>query len=247
MVTSRNGLPGAVEPFIPDYTSAYHLLLGLLAALHERERTGIGRQVEISMTEAQMNQLPEAFIDASMHGRAPHGHSDDPEMAPHGYYPCAGDDRWIAIAVATDEQWQALCRVLDAAGLAADQRFATTASRLQHREQLDAAIAAATAEREAPRLQAELQAAGIAAGAALTAMDSIRGNEHLESQGAYYAPDQGEAGSRRFFTIPYRLSSVETRLAPAPRLGQDTEDILCNLLGHSQEDLERLRQARVVG
>ncbi|MFN8558560.1 MAG: CoA transferase [Dehalococcoidia bacterium] len=157
-----DGPPGTVEPFLPDYVAAWHVALAVLAAVYERDRTGAGRQIEVSMAEATLSQLPEAFIEATLNGRPPRARGNlHPTMAPHGYYPCRGEDRWLAITVATDAQWQALCAAIGRPELAGDPRFHDGLVRHRHRDELDALLSSWTCSQDAGTLQERLQAAGV--------------------------------------------------------------------------------------
>ena len=139
-----------------------------VAALNHRAVSGQGQYVDLSMAEALSASIPEAILDYQMNGKmpAPQGNRDTWE-APHGVYHCAGDDRWLAIAVTNDAEWQALCRVIDRADLAADPRLLTAAGRRQHRDQMDAAITAWTRAQQDYDAMHCLQAAGVPAGPSL--------------------------------------------------------------------------------
>ena len=109
----KDGPP--VLPEIPyaDYTAAEHTAFAIMAALSYRARTGKGQFIDISQSETLTSTIPEAIMDYTVNGRIPERvGNQDTLMSPHGCYPCAGDDKWIAIAVSTDEQWSALCDAL---------------------------------------------------------------------------------------------------------------------------------------
>ena len=112
------------------------------AALNNRALTGQGQYVDFSMAEALSASIPEAVLDYQMNGRVkePLGNRDD-WYAPHGVYHCSGADRWVAIAVTSDVEWDSLCRLIERPDLAADPRYSDAAGRREHPDQLDAAIA----------------------------------------------------------------------------------------------------------
>nr|MCS5637493.1 CoA transferase [Myxococcota bacterium] len=159
----HTGWPGAM-PSGPhgaytDFISARYNALAILAALEYRERTGEGQYIDQSQAEAALHFLAPAFLDYTVNGRLreQRGNADD-ELQPHGVYPCEGVDRWIAIAVQTEAQWQALCDVMERPDLV---------EKRQGGEALDAEIAAFTASRNGEELEAQLQARGVPAHRAL--------------------------------------------------------------------------------
>ena len=247
-VTGHKGEPPGGVLSVADYITAWHAELAVLAALHERERTGVGRRIEVSMVEATASYLPEAFIDASVNGRvAGRKGNDHPSMAPHGYYPCAGDDRWVALSVANDEQWRGLCEVLDdpQSPLSADPRFADGLGRHRHRDELDRLIAVATCRFEASALEARLQAACVPSGVALSPAD-IFADPHLIDRDVFIDPPHSETGPYRMVGLPWKLSGVSPHVTPSPLIGEDTGYVFGDLLGLSGAEIEALQASGVV-
>ena len=120
--------------------------------------------------------------------------NQDTAMSPHGCYPCQGDDRWITIAVATDGQWQAVCRVLGQDGWAADTRFKDSLSRWKNRGELDALIGPVTSSWDAHDLMHALQKEGVAAGAVFDSKDLLF-DPHLGERGFYEVVTHHDRGS----------------------------------------------------
>ena len=170
-----------------------------VAALNHRAVTGAGQYVDLSMAEALSASIPEAILDYQMNGvvSAPPGNRDAWD-APHGVYPCQGDDHWIAIAVTNDTEWQALCRVLERPDLAADARLLAAAGRRQHQEELDAAITAWSRRQQDYAAMHLLQAAGVPAGPS------------LDMHRVYHDPQLREGG----YLTPLQTSDGETRELP---------------------------------
>src|SRR5215467_9782371 len=114
--------------------------------------------------------LGEFFLDAQMNQRhaRPMG-NHHPRMAPHNVYPCAGEDTWVTIAVANDAEWQRLCEALGQPEWAMQERFRTTAGRLQHQDELDQALATWTRQHTPTAVAHQLQAHGVASGPVLSA------------------------------------------------------------------------------
>lgn len=218
-----------------------------IAALHHRAVTGQGQYVDFSMAEALSATIPEALLDYQMNGTvpAPQGNRDTWD-APHGVYHCQGEDRWIAIAVTSDAEWQALCRVLDRPDLAADPRLATAAGRRQRHDELDAAITAWTRQHDDYDAMHLLQAAGVPAGPSLD-LARLYHDPHLRA-GGYLRPLQTSDGETRHMPgLPWRFAGLEPpHLTAAPVLGQDNSYVYHELLGLSETEIARLVEAQVI-
>jgi len=154
-----------------DHTGGYIMAIAILLALVHRERTGEGQWVDLSCTEAGLGLHGPALLDWSVNGRPlrrpgqPHGNRNEwPPMAPHGIYPAAGDDAWVAIACRDEAEWQAFAVVVGEAWTA-DPRWADLASRLASQDELDREVSIWTRRRERFELAAALQAAGVPAAA----------------------------------------------------------------------------------
>ena len=242
-----------VLPEIPyaDYTAAEHAVFAVMAALMHRQRTGNGQFVDISQTQAASATIPEALLDYAVNQRikARMG-NEDSGMAPHGCYPCKGDDRWIAIAVADDGQWLALCDVLQRGGWAEVDRFRDGVSRWHHRAELDQLINRVTAEWDAHKLAHELQAAGVAAGAVLDGKDLLF-DPHLRARKFYevirHHPSTG-IPPLPYASRPWKLSltpSVDRKAGPI--MGEHNSLVLSGILGRSAEELAALEEEGVIG
>ena len=154
----------AIAGAYTDYASPRFAVASILAALDHRERTGQGQYIDLSQAEASLHFLTPALLDYAVNGRVQGRVGNrDRHMAPHGLYPTAGDDRWIAVAVADDEQWRSLCDVVGRSELASDERFATAAARLAHEDELDGIVSEWTEQRDMYEAQEALQAKGVPA------------------------------------------------------------------------------------
>jgi crotonobetainyl-CoA:carnitine CoA-transferase CaiB-like acyl-CoA transferase len=184
------------------------LAMVTVAALHYRALTGTGQYVDVSMAEALSASIPEAILDFQMNGRIPEPQGNrDSFYAPHGVYPCAGTDCWIAIAVTSDAEWQALCRALERPDLAADARLAAAVGRRQHQDELDAAISGWTQQRQDEAAMQHLQAAGVPAGPSLD-IARVYDNPQLRD-GGYLTPIQTHDGESRVLPgLPWRFADL---------------------------------------
>jgi crotonobetainyl-CoA:carnitine CoA-transferase CaiB-like acyl-CoA transferase len=218
----------------------------LLAALHHRDRTGEGQYLDLSMAELVTSMIPEAMMDYFLNGRdrGPSGNRDD-AMAPHGVFPAAGDDQWLAIAVVNDAEFASLCDVLGVRSMADDAKYSTVAARLENVEMLDAEVAARTRDFDRDELVRQLRARGIAAGPVYGAQDLLRDEAFLQS-GMLVELEHRESGRRVVPGIPVRFSAIEPDYRPAPDIGQDSADVLARLLGITPDEVARLREEKVV-
>ena len=244
---------GPVMAEIPytDYTSGEHTVFAVMAALMHRLRTGQGQFVDISQTQATSSTIPEVLMDFSANGRSGQRiGNQDTAMSPHGCYPCRGDDRWITIAVATDEEWQAVCRVLGQNGWAADPRFEDSLSRWKNRDELDALIGTVTSTWDAHELMHALQKDGVAAGAVLDSKDLLF-DPHLGQRNFYEVVTHHESTGippLPYAGRPWKLSKTPAvNSQPAPLMGEHNNLVLSGLLGKTAEEMAELEEAGIIG
>ena len=224
-----------------DHTAGYYGAIALLLALHNRRRSGEGQHVDMSQIETGMVLGAVPILDAQINGRTYErigNRSRYPAVAPHNTYRCAGDDRWIAIVVESEPQWHGLCQVLALDALLADARFAHNAARKRNEDELDAAIAAATAARDPFDLMVDLQERGVPAGVCQRTDDKMERDPQLQARGFYRSAPHAELGEHRFEGLPMQFSGARWRIERgAPLVGEHTHDVLTRLLGYSESDL----------
>lgn len=248
-LTLMSGLPGKPPAgwgySYMDHTAGYYGAIAIMMALHHRNRTGQGQYIDISQVETGMVLTGPAVLDATVNGRSwrrpgmpPGNRSWEPAIAPHNTYPCAGDDRWIAIAVRNDAEWQAMVRAMGEPAWAADTRFATNAGRLEHQDELDAHIAGWASAREDYAVMATLQAAGVPAGVCQTPGDRVERDEQLRARDWWHTMPHAELGeASEFDGVTPRLSLTPGALRSAsPLIGEHTEHVMRDILGLSPEE-----------
>lgn len=225
-----------------DYTSTHLVLATLLAAVDHRRRTGEGQHVDVAQAEAALHFLTPAVLDYTVNGRvARRAGNTDPEMAPHGVYPAAGDDRWVAIACQDDDAWPALCQVLGRADLAEDAGLRHGGGRAARRDELDTAISAWTAARRAEEAEALLVRAGVAAHAVNNSAECLA---DLQLQHRQHFLELAHPERRCIVeNTRFQLSRTPPRVGLPPRVGEHTDEVLADLLGYPQERIESLRCA----
>lgn len=224
-----------------DPTAGLQGAVAVLAALIHRRRTGEGQYIDLSQWESTMALLPEALLAQSMTGSGPERDGNhDPIWAPHAIYRCAGNDRWVSIAVADQDEWTQLARAVDPA-LATDPRFASATLRKQNEDALDTVIGTWCAARSAEEVRDLLQGAGVASFPAMNARD-LHDDPHLGSRRYFVELPHPEIGVRRHMGIPYKLHSTPLAVwRAAPCMGEDTSYVLREVLGYDDERIAALR------
>jgi crotonobetainyl-CoA:carnitine CoA-transferase CaiB-like acyl-CoA transferase len=203
-----------------------------------RQQTGKGQWIDLSQLEAPIHALiGEHVLEYTVNGTQtlPLGNRHR-QYAPHGCYRCKGEDKWVALAVRSDKEWERLCEVIGHTELTWDTRFATSVDRLHNHDELDRVIEEWTILRAHDEAMHLLQQAGIAAGAVLNVAE-LSTDPHLQERAFFqHAKEDTE---RLFPGMPFRLSDGSGELRrPGPRLGEHNEYVLCELLGYAKEGIE---------
>jgi benzylsuccinate CoA-transferase BbsF subunit len=246
---TRGGAGGFGVAFT-DVAGAYYGTYSILAALEYRERTGKGLWLDLSHYEAGVATLAEPILDYEMNGRvAERTGNRRPDRAPQGPYPCAGEDEWIAISVASFEQFRALAGVL-ALEVGALDEYSTLKQRQRSRDALDDIIAAATRGWDGLALESALQEAGVEA-TRLASPKDVWLDPQLRSRGfgevvpaPAYAP---EIGPRVFPRQAWLMSeTASSTRSPAPAFGEHTQEVLSDLLGMTNAAIDELERDGVI-
>jgi len=222
----------------PDHIAGQLAAVAVLAALEHRRRTGEGQRIEMAQTEAAAFLLGEFYFEAPLTGRPATPQGNRAAYAcPHGVYPAAGEDRWVAIAVVGDEAWE---RFRKRIGWRSDPALAQLPGRLATQADIDRRIAAWSSRRSARKIAEALQVIGISA-LPVEAPEDQRDDPHLAERGAFVTLEDPEIGPVRHVANPIRLSRARlATLGPAPRLGADTEEVLTGSLGLTRAVVRRL-------
>jgi benzylsuccinate CoA-transferase BbsF subunit len=241
------GPPNEVGVSYGDPNGGMHGAVAVLAALWHARRTGEGQHIDESQWEAAIAVLPEGVMAQVMNGAQPERQGNRHwTMAPHGVFPCAGEDEWVSIACGSDAEFAALCRVMARPDQAADPRFATLAARKANEDALEAEVATWTRARERWAITRDLQAAGVAAFPSMTSADLVS-DAHLRERGIFVELEHPEVGVRTHIGIPWRMSGTPCAVErPAPLLGQDTDAVLRDVLGLADAEIAGLRERGVL-
>ncbi len=242
-----------------DPNAGLHAAFAILVALWHRHHTGEGQYIDMSQWESTIALLGDAILAQQMNGRQPPRLGNrDPMMAPHGFFRCRPaepgtlpegmllEDRWISIACRTDEEWAALCQVMGRPELAQDPRFATLEARKANEDELERIVEEWTIQQDPFEATKKLQEAGVAAFPPLCNKE-LAEDPHLAARGYYVEKEHPVVGVRRHLGIPWRMSETPCEVwRAAPVMGQDNEYVFRTLLGLSQEEVNRLREMRVI-
>ena len=230
-----------------DICGALHTVFAIVAALYQRKRTGRGQYIDLSMLRATVATQGVGLMEYILTGRVlqPQG-NDDPTMAPYGNYPCAGEDRWVSIAVATDEEWRGLKQALGSPAWTADPQFASRYGRHKHRHALDRHLAQWTAARSPEQVTELLQSHGVAAIPVMGAEERLF-NPHFQARGLYADIEHPALGAEPIFNLMWNLSRTPSAVRRhAPLMGEHNQRIFCGILGLSVQEVQALEEAQVI-
>ena len=245
-LTNVTGWPDRtpVNPYgaYTDFIVPKFAVAAILSALDRSRRTGKGIHLDLSQLETSMHFIAPLLLDYNVNGREQGRMGNrDPGAAPHGVYPCAGEDRWLALACRTDGHWQGLLRAAEPeGGPLHNDEFSTMLSRKANEDELDSLIALWTSQHERRELMRLLQDAGVPAGVINDPRD-LFDDEQLRHRGHFQWLDHPEIGSyatdRSEFELSLTPGSLDT---PAPLLGQHTEHFLREIIGLDDEEYRSL-------
>ncbi|MFT7649226.1 MAG: benzylsuccinate CoA-transferase BbsF subunit [Candidatus Poriferisodalaceae bacterium] len=241
-----------------DHTGGYYMAIGILLALLHRQRTGEGQWVDMSCTEAGAYLHGAELLDWSVNGNSLRGTdargraipaSNRARLegrAPHGVYQCQGDDNWVAIACRDQQEWERLRAVARCDALS-DERFDTIEGRLDHEDDLDAAMNVWTKEQIRWDVEQNCQAAGIPAAAVKRPDERIDGDADTAAWGLWPSVNHEAMGGVRVDGEPVHFSKTDWSINRAtPTLGQDNQRVFGDILGLSTSEIEQLTEDGVL-
>ena len=246
----RDGPPIPMENAFADPLGGVIGAYAAVLALNFRKRNGRGMHVDMSQQEGVMQLMGPAFMDYGFNGRVagPIGNAHPQNAAaPHGVFPCAGDDRWISLAVQDNVEWQALAGVLAADGCAwaADARYADRIGRIEHVDALHAALGEWTARHDDYALAARLQQAGVAAAPVLNIADLLS-DPHYRARRTFVEVDHPLGFKETVYGHYVKTAHAAPPLATGPAMGQDNERVCREILGLSAAEYGRLVEQQVI-
>ncbi len=253
--TGLDSLTGYVGgPPIPvenAFSDPYNGILGafaILTALHHRDRTGKGQHIDYSQQEAVMQMVGPAFMDYAINGRVagPIGNRHPlGRAAPHGVFPCAGEDRWISIAVTNEEEWRGLIEAMGDPEWARAPEFASLAARVANIEALHERVAAWTGGFDDRELAERLQRHGVAGAPVLNVADLLH-DPHYRERGTFVEVDHPLGFRETIYGAYVKTSRTEARVRPGPVIGQDNDYVFKDLLGLPEQRYGQLIADEVI-
>ncbi|MFC1942554.1 CaiB/BaiF CoA transferase family protein [Chloroflexota bacterium] len=237
----RRSVP--VSDFYTDHLSPLLGSLTMIAAIDHLHRTGEGQCIDLSQVEAGINYLSPVVLDYTVNGRelALSGNKCT-YAAPHGAYQCKGDDRWVAIGVYTDEEWDNFCKVIENPAWTKETRFSTLGNRVENSDELDRLINEWTVHFTSEQVMEKMQDAGVSAGVVATAQDSEL-DPQLKHYDFFRELDHPYMGKRNFYHPPgFKLSEATAEVASPPLIGEYNDYICHDILGIPDDDIAQMTQ-----
>ncbi|MHB8105024.1 MAG: CaiB/BaiF CoA transferase family protein [Dehalococcoidales bacterium] len=235
-----------ISSFYTDHLSPLFGGLALMAAIDYQQRTGQGQCIDQSQIESGVNYLSPLVLDYSANKRELKLRGNkSPRAAPYGAYRCKGDDRWVAITVQTDKEWESFCGTVGNPDWTRDARFSTIAGRVNNSDELDKYVNAWTAKHTAEQVMQMMQKKGVAAGVIATAQDS-ESDPQLAEYDFFHEIEHPYLGKQKFFHPPaFTLSNAKAELNRPVQLGEHTEYICTEILGIPAADFKKMEKEGV--
>jgi benzylsuccinate CoA-transferase BbsF subunit len=239
-------------PVTPSNTTYGDSVLGMInpmlviAALDYRRRTGKGQYIDASMLDVSVHQITSALLDWQINGHLQtRSGNRTPDASPHGVFPCIGDDRWCAIAVFTDDEWESFCCVLGNPAWTKQERFATLSSRKENEDELEKLIGEWTVNHTAEEVMSLMQTAGVPAGVVQNVEDLVERDPQLKEREFLIPLKHPVLGVINHPTPPYKLLKTKAVVRTAPCMGEHNEYICTELLHMPDEEFVELLQQGV--
>ncbi len=227
---------GYTDLILPRYAVAV-----LLAALDYRNRTGKGVHIDISQLETGSQFIAPLLLEHTANGtEALRMGNECPYAAPHNAYRCRGEDKWCAISVTTDKEWQSLIEVMGKPEWTEGKKFSTVLGRKGHEKELDHLIEQWTMNFTAEEVMTKLQRVGVPAGVVQSSADLIE-DPHLRERQFFWVENYKGLGKFHHIGPAYRLSKTPSEFRFCPRdVGEDTEYVCKEILRMTEEEYEDL-------
>lgn len=218
-----------------------------MCALVRKKKTGKGMYVDVSSSECISSLIGSDLMGYTMNGVSPSRRGNqDSIMAPHQVYRCKGKDKWVSIAVATDEEWKSMCKVLGDPEWSKDEKYADRYSRWTNRKELDKHISEWTKDYTDYEVMFMLQKEGVAAMPSFSAGE-ILGDPHTKDRKMIQTVDHYMLGKKTVISPPWHFSETPATIRKcAPKLGENNDEIFKGLLGMSDEEYQKLQEEKII-
>ena len=254
LMTEGGGEPAGYGYSYADMSGGYTGALAALIALWHRRHTGRGQFVDLSQFEAVASVIGPSLLDIAVNGRAqkPFGYrSQETPAAPHGVYQCrprgADDDRWLALSIHSQPEWERFAEIIGAPSWTAEARFRTLYLRMRNSADLDSHVAAWAATQTAEEAMDRLQHAGIAAGVVANGRDLCARDPHLQARNFWGTVTLPDGKLTHTTGVAAKLSATPGSIrTPSPLIGSSNDYVLGELLGLSRAKQDALIAARAI-
>ena len=235
------GGPQKVGVALVDILTGLYAANAIQAALIEREKSGLGQHIDVSLLDTQVASLANLSLNYLCSGKSPQRMGNaHPNIAP--YQVLATSDGHFIVAVGNDGQFRRFCEVLDLPGMADDDRFATNAARVRNRAELDAAIEARAKTQTKQYWLEKLEAADVPCGP-INTLEEVFAEPQLAAREMLVTMPHPTAGNVRLVGNPIKLSRTPVSYrTPPPMLGEQTEMVLQNICKLTDEQINGLRE-----
>ena len=240
-----NRPPVRVGTSISDLTAALFTAIGILSALRHRDQTGEGQFIDVGMLDCQVAILENAMVRYLSTGEVPQPLGRrHPTITPFEAFESA--DGYVVIAMGNNVLWKKFCEYVNRPELIDDARFCTNAARTEHHEELFPILAEIMRQRSTEQWVTSLEAIGVPCGPVNT-VDKVASDPQVRARQMIVEVEHKMTGRVGIPGIPIKLSETPGRVdAPAPNLGEHTDEILTGLLGMASDEVDRLKQRGVV-
>ena len=230
-----------------DINSSLHGAFSVMAALYYRKRTGKGQHIDMAQLEAVLSTAGEAVLEYTMNGRVLGTLGNrHPTMCPHNNYRCKGDDKWVSIAVQTEEEWKAFCEAIGNPPWVQDERFADRYSRIKNQEELDKLISQWTINYTYYEIMETLQKFGVAAAPCLDTEGRFF-DPHLQARQTYMEVEHPATGVDWVANSAWIMSGNPTEIHHrSPLFGEHNNYVFRELLAMTDEEITRLEEQKVI-
>lgn len=230
-----------------DVNSSLHGVFAVLSALYYHKRTGKGQSIDMAQLEAVISIAGEGIMEYTINGTVLGTQGNRyPTMCPHNNYPCQGEDKWVSIAIKTEEEWHSFCQAIGKPSWATDERFSDKDSRQRNQEELDRLISEWTINRTNYEVTEILQKVGVAAAPCLDTEGRFF-DPHLQERRTYLEVEHPVTGVDFVANTAWSLSENPTEIrCPSPSLGEHNSYVFKELLGMPDSEIARLEAEKVI-
>ncbi|MFC1925956.1 CaiB/BaiF CoA transferase family protein, partial [Chloroflexota bacterium] len=245
------GYPGervlGLQQAYADVNSSLHGVFAVLSALYYRKRTGKGQSIDMAQLEAVISIAGEGIMEYTINGTVLEAQGNRyPTMCPHNNYPCQGEDKWVSIAIKTEEEWHSFCEAIGQPSWATNERFSDKDSRQRNQEELDRVISEWTINHTNYEVMEILQKAGVAAAPCLDTEGRFF-DPHLQERRTYLEVEHPVTGVDFVANTAWSLSENPTEIrCPSPSLGEHNSYVFRDLLGIADNEIARLEAEKVI-